>query len=348
TRASRILLECPNLVSLELADLHLDCLPKRLRSLTLVRCQVDDRAWECLESGLVFLSIDGPVPSRVLEQHETTLSGIKTRIAQDVGELESMQRVRNLTHLDVEASQGVRVEQLSWLPLIAPNLSHLGIGSLPIYQRQADALANVLGELNHLCSLDIRNTPGAFHSLLLLDDINPAVPANLHSLQLGSDVYLTDGPCRRLFSMLSSLTHLEFQSDSPLSSQVLQTVLSRTKGLKTLILPTQSASPSLQLLSTPALLKIPTLLPNLCHFQVHGALITHDVIYAFSNHAKNMQVLDLAFCRNKAPLVDGDAILHLLSQLTQLVHLNLKAVFSPIPPTLRAIKATHARTIITL
>ncbi|KAJ3271538.1 hypothetical protein HDV01_006589 [Terramyces sp. JEL0728] len=197
---------------------------------------------------------------------------------------------------------------------------------MPYTQSQAEYIAEALCNLQ-LKSLDIKETPCGISSLLITNELNLT---NLESLAFGSRMFIQDLTCRSLFQHLQHLSYLEFSSNVALSELALVNILCRTKHLKTLLLPTQSVSAQLQMISSSTLFKIPLLLKSLEIFHAVGYPFNSNVLMEFGLQARNLKVLNIRNPINHSPEITIETLKMLIEGCPNLVELQIKGSKIPI------------------
>ncbi|KAJ3315907.1 hypothetical protein HDV04_000114 [Boothiomyces sp. JEL0838] len=233
----------------------------------------------------------------------------------------------NLYHvnvLDISATK-FKAQDLALLAGL-PSLKSLSASNLPYTQSQSEYLSDAISLLN-LNALNLSNTPCGVTALL---QCNETVLSSLESLTFGSRTFIQDLTCRNLFQYLQNLVYLEFSDEVSLSEVGLVHILSRTKMLKELLLPTQAVTAQLQMISSSTLFKIPILLKYLETFRAIGYPFNSDILMEFSQRAKNLHVLNIRNPINHSPEITIDCVKTLIEQCPYLIELQLKGSRIPV------------------
>ena len=340
----KIINSCPNLLNLKLLNVDLENIetwPTKAINLRLERCAFDLNKIRFLIHLEILHLVDCFVDKNLLIDIITGLPklvNLTLNHLMNIGTPFFLVNLPYLTHLSLSNTNLV-VSQLE--PIKNLKLTHLEIVNLPISMDDSDYLSDILETLFYLQYLDIRNTKGGIVALLDLE-----MPL-LTTLKLGVDYEsIRRSIAKALLKNLPVLEHVEFNNNTPVSDSLLESFAA--KSLQTLLLSSQPESPQLRTVSPQSLLKISTSMgPHLKVFRCHNYLLTSDVLTAFSNHCKNLQMLDLKNCSCPSdPLLTIESVKAIL-QLPQLVFIDIRGQISKaMGKSIKSLKNTYYKVVI--
>jgi hypothetical protein len=219
----------------------------------------------------------------------------------------------NLQYLDISGTM-IGVEDLHLLT--KSKIRTLGLADMQYRMRQVELLTDVFTEFDSLESLDVRGTTCALNALVNLEN------HNLTTLKFGTGAFLKDVALRSLLTNFPYLKVMEFSDDVPLSDIALYHLLQRAKTLERLVLPKQNPVSQLHLITSGTLLRIPSSLPNLRHFEAQGYYMNENIIMEFATHAQRLECLLIGQSRKSHPLITESSIEYLVRNLKQLKKLG--------------------------
>jgi hypothetical protein len=219
----------------------------------------------------------------------------------------------DLQYLDISGTQiGVEYLQL----LTKSKIRTIGLADMPFRMRQVELLTDALAEFDSLESLDVRGTTCGLNALLNFEN------HNLNSLKFGTGAFLKDVSLRSLLTNFPYLKEMEFSDDVPLSDIALYHLIQKAKLLEKLVLPKQNPVSQLHLITIGTLLRIPSSLPHLRHFEAVGYHMNESIIIEFANHGKQLEFLLIGQSRKSHPIITESSIEYLVRNLTNLKRLG--------------------------
>jgi hypothetical protein len=105
---------------------------------------------------------------------------------------------------------------------------------------------------------------------------------------------------------------------------------------------------SLSLVNPHAILKIPSALPGLVHFEAQGYLISDDVFLAFSMSCPELETFNINNSHSVSPFITINGIETLLVKCSKLKHVQFKNVFNQTEQklALRRLQQSYSRVLL--